>query len=60
MKPSNKRGITGRPSNRKLFLFSEKDEAMMAVAIKSSIRFMESYGKGRKPFRLVTDYAKYE
>ena len=60
MKPSTKRGIKGRPSDRKLFLFNEKDEAMMAVAIKSSIRFVESYGKGRRPFRIVTDHTKYE
>lgn len=59
MKPSTKRGIKGRPSSKKLFLFNEKDEKMMAVAIKSSIRFMESYGKGRRPFRIVTDYRNY-
>lgn len=31
----------------KLFLFTEEEEEMIAEAIESSVRFMETYGKGR-------------
>ena len=54
MNPNHKKPRT------RLFPFSDNEERMMIAAIKSSIRFMESYGKGRRPFRIVTDHTKYE
>lgn len=59
MKPKTKRGKRRPLSATKLFRFTEEDEAMMEKTIKSSIRFMESYGKGRSPYSLIADYKYY-
>lgn len=54
------RNSNHKKSSPRLFPFSDNEERMMVAAMKSSIRFMESYGKGRRPFRIVTDHTKYE
>lgn len=59
MKSTRERGNIKSPSGTKLFHFTPKEEAMMRKAIASSIWFMRHYGKGRKPFSLVTDLTKY-
>lgn len=59
MKKKPTRGIKRQPCHTKLFRFTDEDEYRMALAIALSIRFMKSYGKGRRPGRLVDNYERY-
>lgn len=56
MKPN--RNSNHKKSSTRLFPFSDNEERMMVAAMKSSIRFMDSYGKGRQPYTI--DYSHYE
>ncbi len=47
------------PSDTKLFRFTEEDEAKMICAMIGAAQYMSKYGKGRKPFSIVTDYRNY-
>lgn len=38
----------GEPESAKLFLFTDKDEYLMARAKEQATEFMQKYGKGRK------------
>lgn len=60
MKSSITRGTSKLPSYSKLFLFTKQDEVRMITAIASARRFMRTYGKGRQPGNLVSDYNNYK
>lgn len=58
--PARQRGRKKRlPSDSRLFRFTEEDEARMICAIASAVQYMKSYGKGRRPFSIVTDLRRY-
>lgn len=50
---------TERKRNNQLFRFSETDEILIAMAKKAAVRFMNSYGEGRGPAGIVSNYESY-
>lgn len=38
----------GNPDSAKLFLFTDRDERIIALAKEQAAAFMQTYGKGRK------------
>lgn len=57
--PARQRGRKRLPSDTRLFRFTEEDEARMICAMASAVQYMKSYGKGRRPFSIVTDLRRY-